>query len=106
MNSLKIDRYKMNGFTIVAAPDQVSSELAGEAVILNLETGKYYGLNPIGTRIWDMVQEPRALSEILNTLLAEYDVDKEQCEQDLMLLLEQLSEHKLIKVTNGHGQAA
>jgi hypothetical protein len=83
---------------IAAAPEQVSCDLAGEAAILNLKSGIYYGLNPVGSRIWELVQQPRSAGEIRATLLEEYDVDAAQCEADLMKLLQDLSDNKLIEV--------
>ena len=84
--------------TVVAAPEQVSSDLAGEAVILNLANGTYYGLNQVGARVWNLVQEPRLVSTIVATLMAEYEVDTAQCERDVALLLSELRAAGLIEV--------
>jgi hypothetical protein len=83
---------------IAVAPEQVSCDLAGEAAILNLKTGVYYGLNPVGSRVWELVQQPRSVGEVRDVLLQEYDVDAAQCEADLMKLLQDLSDNKLIEV--------
>ncbi|MEA2271794.1 MAG: hypothetical protein QOI98_502 [Solirubrobacteraceae bacterium] len=84
--------------TISAAPGQVSSMVEGEAVILNLETGVYYGLNPVGAWVWEAVQTPTSVAQLHERLLAEFDVDSERGEQDLMALLSDLVEAKLIEV--------
>lgn len=76
--------------TIVAAKEQISCDLLGEAVILDLKSGIYYGLDEVGARIWALLQEPRQVNEILNALLEEYDVDLPRCEIDLIGLLRQL----------------
>ncbi len=83
---------------ISAAPGQVSSTVEGEAVILNLETGVYYGLNPVGAWVWDAIQTPRTLAQIHEDLVAEFDVDIERGEQDLVALLEELAAARLIEV--------
>jgi hypothetical protein len=83
---------------VTAAPEQVSCDLAGEAAILNLKSGVYFGLNSIGARIWELIQEPKSAKEIVQTLLQEYDVEPERCEGDVMQLLHDLSEHGLIEV--------
>jgi hypothetical protein len=101
MDWKSIDREKFNNMVVTITDDQVSSELAGEAVILNLETGKYYGLNPIGAQIWTLLQETKSLGEIRDTIIAEYDVEPEQCESDILDLLQNLSEHNLIRIPNG-----
>ena len=53
---------------VVAAKDQMSSELAGEAVILDMESGTYFGLNEVGARVWSLIQEPRAVRDIQDAL--------------------------------------
>ena len=86
---------------VVAAKDQVSCDLAGEAAILNIKNGVYYGLDPVGARIWSLMQEPRAVSEIQTTITGEYDVEPERCARDLVGLLEKLLAEGLIEVKEG-----
>jgi Coenzyme PQQ synthesis protein D (PqqD) len=85
---------------VVAAKDQVSCDLAGEAAILNIKNGVYYGLDPVGARIWNLVQEPRAVAEIQTAITNEYDVEPERCARDLLGLLEKLLAEGLIEVKN------
>ncbi len=87
--------------TIVVADTPVSADLAGEAVILDPDSGMYYGLNEVGARVWDLIQEPRMVSEIRDTLLAEYDVEPDRCKQDLFALLKDLANKGLVKIDNG-----
>src|SRR5215213_5869828 len=84
--------------TVVAAEDQVSSDLGGETAILDLKAGMYYGLDDVGARVWDLVQEPRNVGDIRDILLEEYDVAPERCERDLLALLQQLANEGLIEV--------
>ncbi len=84
--------------SVVATSEQASSDLEGEAVILNLKSGAYYGLNAVGASIWNLIQQPRTVSEIRDTLLAEYEVDSEQCDRELLALLQQLEAEGLIEV--------
>lgn len=85
---------------IVAVKEQVSSELAEESVILNLKSGVYYGLNAVGAWIWGQIQEPKTLSDLSEKITAEYDVDPERCERDLLALLQDLFAAQLIEVKN------
>jgi hypothetical protein len=85
---------------VVASQELVSSDLAGEQVILDLSSGMYYGLNPVGTRIWQLIQEPKTVKEVEETLLSEYEVETQQCQEDLMAILQQLNEQGLIEVKN------
>lgn len=84
--------------TVRASEQQVSSNVAGETVILSVDDGMYYGLDAVGTRIWTLLQEPRAVEEIHRRLIDEYDVPSEQCMRDLLDLLEELRERQLIIV--------
>ncbi len=85
---------------IKAAPDQVSCELAGEAAILNLADGVYYGLDPVGARIWSLLQSPITVAQIRDAILAEYEVDRDTCERDLQALLNDLAKANLIELSN------
>ena len=86
---------------VTAVQDQVSTNLDDEAVILNLKDGVYYGLNPMGARIWDLLQESRTVGEIRNIILEEYEVEPERCEQDLLQLLNELAAKGLIVIKDG-----
>ena len=83
---------------VVAGKDQVSSDLAGEVAILDVEAGVYYGLDRVGARIWNLIQEPRTVNEIRDILLEEYDVEPARCERDLLTLLQRLVDEGLIEV--------
>jgi hypothetical protein len=85
--------------TVVATADQVSTVLDDETVILHLEDGVYYGLDPVGTRIWQLLQEPRPVAEIRDRIVEEFDVDPERCARDLDALLGDLAERRLIEVS-------
>lgn len=82
---------------LVAVKDQVSCDLSDEAVILNFEDGTYYGLDPVGALVWKLVQEPRTVAELQEAILAEFDVDRPQCEKDLQAFLQDLWARKLVK---------
>jgi hypothetical protein len=86
---------------VVTAKDQVSCDLAGEAAILNVKSGVYYGLDPVGARIWNLMQEPRAVAEIQSVITDEYDVEPDRCARDLAELLNKLLAEGLIEVQDG-----
>jgi Coenzyme PQQ synthesis protein D (PqqD) len=89
---------------VVATPDQVSADLEDEAVVLHLKDGVYYGLNPLGARIWNLLAQPRAIFEIQDILLEEYDVEPQVLEEDLLRLLGELAERGLIEVRSEESQ--
>ena len=83
---------------VVATPEQVSCALGEESAILNMKNSVYYGMNAVGTRVWALLGEPRTIIQLRDTLLDEYEVEPGRCEQDLLLLLEQLRTEGLIEV--------
>ena len=84
--------------TVVVSKVQVSCDLGGEASILNLNSSVYYGLDAVGARVWNLIQVPVKVATIRDTLLQEYDVERETCERDLLDLLGQLAAAELIEV--------
>ena len=84
--------------TVYAVTKQTYCELDGEAVILSMTNGIYYTLNPVGTRIWTLVQEPIRIEEIRDILLKEYSVDPGTCENELFALIQGLEKEGLIEV--------
>lgn len=79
----------------------MSADLSGEAVILSLPDGVYYGLDPVGAKIWALLQEPRTLGEVADALVAEYDVERERALEDLYRLTAQLLERGLLSLADG-----
>jgi len=82
----------------VAVPEDVLfRELDGEAVILNLSTGTYYGLDQTGTRMWALLAEHGTLRAAYDILLAEYEVCEAQLAEDLLALVDKLVSHGLLR---------
>ena len=87
--------------TIVSASsDQVSCDLAGEAAILNLNNGTYYGLDALGAEIWTLIQEPKSVSQVCETIARDYDVEMARCETDVVALFTELHKEGLVQVQN------
>jgi hypothetical protein len=89
--------------TVVAVQDQVSCDLGGETIILGLKGGMYYGLNPLGTFIWNLIQKPITIGKVRDRILEEYQVEPGQCEQDLVAIMETLLANGLIERTDEKG---
>lgn len=83
---------------VVASKDQISCDLEGEAAILNLKSGTYFGLDLVGGAIWSLIAHPRRVDEIRDALIDQFDVEAERCSRDLMQLLGELQAHGLIQV--------
>ncbi len=76
--------------TIALSPDVISREVSGETVLLDLESENYFGLDEVGTRIWQLIKETNDLNSIFKTLLTEYEVSEERLQQDLTVLLTEI----------------
>jgi hypothetical protein len=84
--------------TIRAVKDHVSCALGEEAVVLHLGSSSYFGLNEIGAVVWNLVQQPRRVQDLVQHITQEYEVDRVQCERDLFGLLEEMAAAGLIEV--------
>jgi hypothetical protein len=81
----------------LAIPPQVMARTVGdETVILDLASGTYFGLDPVGARIWALMGERKTLAEICATMLEEYEVEREQLEADVLRLAAELAERGLV----------
>ncbi len=78
------------------SPDVVFRDLDGEAVILDLATGTYFGLNEVGTRVWQLLDEGRDLSQVVETVALEYDADRATIARDVARLIEDLQARRLV----------
>lgn len=83
---------------VSAGRDQVSADLANEAVVLDLKSGTYFGLNPVGARVWQLLQSPRPIHVVRDVILDEYEVEPARCEQDILDLLNDMAARGLIEV--------
>jgi Coenzyme PQQ synthesis protein D (PqqD) len=78
-------------------PSVLSRELGGETVLLNLESGVYYGLDAIGTRAWNLLTtQERSLAEVCSIMAEEYEVARETLQSDLAALVQDLCEKQLL----------
>jgi hypothetical protein len=77
---------------------QVSSRVADEVVVLNLQSGTYHGLEAVGARVWELIQTPVPVQKIRDAILSEYDAEPERCERELVELLRDMHRHQLLEV--------
>ena len=78
--------------------DVLFRNLSDEAVLVNLRTGHYFGLDPVGTRIWELLGSKERLSDVLAAVLEEFEVEEDPARSDLLALVSQLQEKELIRV--------
>ena len=75
-----------------------ASQIDDEVVMMNIQSGKYYGIDTIGSRIWDLINEKIQVQQVIDQLLEEYDVSEEQCKNDVLEFLDELNGNKLVEV--------
>lgn len=81
----------------------IDRDLQGEAVLLDLNTGIYFSLNPVGGYIWSLLDGQRTVRDIVDLVVAEYDVDPETAAEDTAALVRDFLEQKLAH-TAGEGE--
>ncbi len=79
-------------------PDVLCRELAGESVLLDLKSQRYFGLDEIGTRIWQLLNEQGRTDAVLLAMADEFEVDDAQLRQDLAAFLRELADAGLIEL--------
>ena len=83
---------------VVASKENVSCSLGEEAAILHVRSGVYYGLDPVGARIWKLLEQPKSVEALRTAIVDEYDVGPAKCESDLLSLLEKMRAEGLIEI--------
>jgi hypothetical protein len=83
---------------VVLSPQQLSCDLAGEAAIVNLTTGVYFGVDTVGARVWNLMREETTFGELRASIAAVYAVQPDRLELDLRAFLHQLADHGLIEI--------
>lgn len=84
----------------IADSNAVGCEIEGEMVLLDLQTGTYFGLNRVGAEIWNQLREGKTAGEIQTYLLSQYSVAPERCEAEVLALLTELRDRGLVKSAN------
>ena len=73
-------------------------EVGGEAVLLDLASERYFGLDPVGTRIWQLLADAPSLTQVHATLCGEFDAEPNRIETDLLALVRQLADAGLVEI--------
>lgn len=82
---------------LVRSPEVLFQEVGGEAVLLDLASEQYFGLDPVGTRIWELLDGEAPLAHIHRTLTAEYDAEPARIGEDLLALAQTLLDAGLVQ---------
>ena len=82
------------------SPDHVATDMAGETVVLDMKSGMYYGMDGVAGTIWTLLEQPRTLADLQAAVVAEYEVDPESCERDVIAFVESLRAAGLVEVVH------
>jgi hypothetical protein len=85
----------------VLSPHAMSRTIGEETVILDLESGTYFGLDPVGAQMWHLLEQGKSFIEVRDAVFDEYEVERDRLEADLLALIGELAERKLIIVNEG-----
>lgn len=91
----------INSSFVKRSPNQIACDMGGEVVILDLKSGKYFGLDSVGARIWTLIEEFTPLAEVQRTIMAEYEVDAETCARDILAFVDQMQTAGIVEVCRG-----
>lgn len=83
---------------VVSTNRMVAAEVGEEIIMLHLESGLYFGLEGVGVRVWNLLQEPTTLADIARVLVEEYEVETEDCHRELIRLVSDLLAERLVEV--------
>ena len=84
---------------LATSDDAICRQVGGETVLLDIASGTYFGLDPVGARVWQLIDDGECtLSDACDRIGAEYDVPRDVLEQDVLALAEKLMEHGLAAV--------
>lgn len=83
---------------MVVPETAIFRDVEGEAVLLNLDTGIYFGLNEVGTRMWRLMEQHGQLDAVRDAIVREFDVNASTAERDILALVAALREKGLVKV--------
>ena len=78
--------------------DLVTADLDGEIGMMHIGKGQYYALDVVGTRIWSLLENPRAIKDVIPTLLEEYEVDDETCRTHVLEFISKLYQMDLVSI--------
>jgi hypothetical protein len=81
---------------VVRKPDPLSSQVDEDLVIFSAENGMYYGTEEVGKRIWSLIETQTTVKSLCDTLMQEFEVDRETCEREVVAFLDQLNQEGLI----------
>jgi Coenzyme PQQ synthesis protein D (PqqD) len=82
-------------------PDVIAAEADRDLVMVSIANGLYYGVSDVAREIWETIEQPRTISDLIDDLAGTYNIDRSTCEQETLSYLEDLRSEGLLKVSDG-----
>lgn len=96
MNTQTIDMMTV----VTHGNEHVATEIDSRVVMMSVEQGKYYGLDSVGSRTWNLLEQPRRVTDVCAIIQDEFAVDRETCERDILKFINQLVAANLLRVVD------
>jgi Coenzyme PQQ synthesis protein D (PqqD) len=81
---------------VARTPDVVGSKIEDRMALMSIRNGAYYGMDPVGSRVWDLIARSVRVSDVCESLLGEFEVDRATCERQVLAFLQQLADADLL----------
>ena len=78
-------------------PELITADMDGDTVMMNIANGKYFGINEVGSRVWELLESPVSVADLCRHIAAEFEVDDSRCRSDLLKLLAEMLEHDVVR---------
>ncbi len=85
--------------TVVRSSQLMGSKVDNELVMIDLDSGEYFGLNAIASDIWEQMAEPILIADLCANLLQRYAVDETRCQRDVLALLKQMQDKQMLQIS-------
>ena len=82
---------------VVRDPDMIAAEMDGDLVMMSVERGAYFGIGGVGTRVWELLEQPRSVDQLCAAIVAEYEIDEATCRTDVTAFVQRLLDEKLVR---------
>lgn len=96
---MNISKEEININSVILRREDINvSDLNGEKVMMDLNGGKYFALNKVGSRVWDIIDNKISIGDVVNILMREYDIDEKICIEEVISFIKKMNNAKIIKL--------
>jgi coenzyme PQQ synthesis protein D (PqqD) len=82
-------------------PNIIAAEADQDLVMVSIATGTYYGVSDVAREIWESIEHPKKISDLIDGLTASYNIDRSSCEEQTLSFLGSLLNERLLRVIDG-----